>query len=212
MWRVSTVLSLNGLSTPYAFSETARDRGTDVHAFNHRYALQRAAAVADDDPYAPQKRALMRWYREFEPTVVAVERRFVSHEKRLTGRIDLAIVHRDRAIIVDLKTAGPSPAHSIQVCGYCDLAHDDQALTDQVLKHTFGPWERAILYLKENGTYHWRGPMTLLKEGPQDQFLWRSAHALVCWKFDHGLLTITDSETPADDGDLENRLIDPAAV
>jgi hypothetical protein len=205
MWRVSTVLSLTGLSTPYSFSEVARDRGTAVHAFNHGYALKRITTVEADDPYAPQKTALMRWYKEFDPLVIAVERRITSTEKRLTGRIDLAIVHRDTAIIVDVKTGGKSPVHGIQVCGYCDLAHSDSDLTDRVLKHTFGPWQRAVLYLQDSGSYHWRGPMTLLREGPQDDFLFRAAHALICWKYDHQLLSVMDSETPDDDRELDNR-------
>lgn len=200
MWRVSTVLALNGLSTPYSFSDAARDRGTAVHAFNEAIAFGwTGQAVDDDDPYAAQKRALVRWYEQFQPKVLVVEKRITSKEHRLTGRIDLGIVWKDAAIIVDLKTGAEASSHGIQVCGYVDLANNDQGMHDVVFKHVIGPWDRAILYLKDNGTYHWRGPMTLLKAGPQDAFLWRSAHALTCWKYDNNLLSVIDSEHPDDD-------------
>lgn len=201
MWRVSTVLALNGLSTPYAYSAEARDRGTNVHSYNHALATGREGVEPpdDDDPHGGMKQALRQWYQDFDPTVLLAEHRIVCREWRLTGRIDLAVIYRDSGIIVDVKTGAAAPSHGIQVCGYCDLASRDQMMTDALLSHTFGPWDRAILYLHENGKYDWRGPMRLLQDGPQDAYLWRSAASLVAWKYDHNLLAITDSETPDDD-------------
>jgi hypothetical protein len=198
MWRVSTVLSLNGLSTPYSFSEAARDRGTAVHAYNHAVATGVRAALAADDPYAAEKQALLRWYDDFAPTVIMAEQRLVSPQKRCTGRIDLAVVCRQQAIIVDIKTGSPAAWHGIQVAGYVDLAQSAPSL--------YGPWARAVLYLHDTGKYEWRGPVRLARDGPQDDFLWRSALALCAWKYDHQLLAITDSTTPADDGELHDRI------
>jgi len=199
MWRVSTVLSLSGLSTPYTFSREAQQRGLAVHAYNHALAIGKPTGIPPDDPYTPQKAALDRWYADFNPTVVEVEHRIISLTKRLTGRIDLAIVYHDDPIIVDVKTGASAACHGIQVSGYVDLANADPVMHERVLQHSFGPWSRALLYLHANGKYDWRSPLQLLQRGPQDDYLWRSAHSLVCWKYDHQLLAVTDPEIPDDD-------------
>ncbi len=198
MWRVSTILSISGLSTPRQFSPEARDRGTAVHTIAEGFALGKSFDFAiEHEPYAD---ALAAWFRDFKPQTLFTERRITNREKRITGRVDYGCILPDGDhTIVDFKTGSPAPSHGIQVSGYCDLANDDKELTELLLKHTFGPWSRAILYLKDNGKYDWRGPIRLLQDGPQDTYLWRSAHSLVCWRFDHGLLSITDSENPDDD-------------
>jgi hypothetical protein len=156
--------------------------------------------VIDDlDPHAAYKSALRNWYVDFRPTVLFTERRVTSERKRLTGRLDLGIVYNDDGVVVDLKTGANAPSHGIQVAGYADLANDDPALTELLLRHTFGPWNRAILYLRGDGKYDWRGPMRLLQDGPQDAYLFRSAHALVAWRYDHGLLSVIDGPPYEDD-------------
>lgn len=195
MWRVSSVLTLSGLSQPYRLSQPAADRGTAVHAAGERLG-QGHLYDQPEDSHAPFVDALQQWFADFKPTVLFTERRVTNKAMRLTGRIDLGCLLDDAALIIDYKTGSPAPSHGIQVCGYCQLADNDQSLCDLLLKHTFGPWDRGVLYLKATGKYDWRGPLRLLKDGPHDRFLWDAARALVQWRFDHGLLALTDPDNP----------------
>ena len=201
MWRVSTVLNLSGLSTQHQFSQPARGRGTAVHDYVEAKALKKEAIVYANE-HEPYIVACDQWFADFKPKVLFTERRVVSKQKRCTGRIDLGVIVEmalGEHVIVDVKTGSQADWHGIQVAGYCDLANDDPELTNLLLKHTFGPWSRAILYLQDNGKYKWHGPLELLQRGPQDTYLWRSALALIQWRFDHGMLSITDPENPDDD-------------
>lgn len=197
MWRVSSVLALNGLSTPFTFSDEAKERGTAVHAFVEHHARGITAPLFTPEVTERAKpfvSASERWFADFRPDVLFSERRVVSKQQRCTGRIDLGVGLHGKPTIVDVKSGGHSAWHGIQVCGYVDLANADPELS--VLGG--GPWQRAILYLHDDGSYRWFGPLDLLKAGPHDAYLWRAALALTCWKYDHGYLSVVDRENPDD--------------
>lgn len=205
MWRVSSTLSLNGLSTPFKFSPEAAERGTAVHAFVEHHAHGEAAPMLFDEVAvrsAPYVLAARKWFADLLPTVLFTERRVASITKRSTGRIDLGVIVRNEIVIVDVKSGGHAPWHGIQVCGYCDLADADPELSEILRREakrigvSQDRWKRGILYLHDNGTYRWHGPLDLLKSGPNDAYLWRAAQALVCWKYDNGYLQVIDSQNP----------------
>ena len=67
--------------------------------------------------------------------------------------------------------------------------------------------QRAALYLKSNGTYHWE-PHPIAKnvhmraalDQAQDGYF-AAAHSITAWRYDHGLLRYVDPEVPPDDAD-----------
>lgn len=178
-------------------------RGTAVHKAAE--ALARGERATNSPETAPYVAGVTAWFGDFRPTILFAERRVVSESKRNTGRIDLGVLIADDPVIVDVKTSdSTSPWHGIQVAAYQDLANDDPE-TQQLLREyreQFGfsrstrTWQRAILYLRSNGKYDWRGPLDLLRRGPTDAQLYRSALALLAWKYDHGLIKTIDRANP----------------
>lgn len=197
MWRVSTILKLEGISTPFHFSPEAARRGVAVHKAAEAMAAGRRPTNSEET--APYVAALARWFDDFAPIIVFSERRVASRDLRLTGRMDLGVVIKDKPMIVDVKSSdGTSAWHGMQVCAYQDLANSDPETRELLAAHARGPWQRAILYLRSNGKYDWRGPLDLLARGPHDAQLFRAAHMLVAWKYDHGMITTIDAENPDD--------------
>lgn len=171
-----------------------RRRGTAVHAIAEAHAHGEAIPSGELDGYVDGVR---QWFLDCQPVVLATERRLVSKRQRVTGRIDLGIWLDGRPVVVDYKTGSRAPVHGIQVAGYVDLAneHPDMRALSRVL-----PWVGAILYLPGNGRYRWVGPQDL---DARNHYLWRSALALVQWRYDHKLLTETDPENPDTEGDTD---------
>jgi hypothetical protein len=211
MWRVSTILRLNGLSPELPeFTDETRDRGKAVHAANE--ALSEGFQPADEAQYQGYIDGLRQWYREYTPHVVASERRIVNRIQRLTGRIDLhALVPfgaqgRRSPTVIDVKTGtGEAAWHGIQLAGYASLSAEDGALwglfcqldqnlivRDAYQRHVL--LKRAVLYLPGDGTFKWRE-----KADPEYSYLFRAALGLTGWRYDHGYLQYTDAENPNDD-------------
>ncbi len=87
---------------------------------------------------------------------------------------------------MDWKSGSTAASHGIQAAGYVDLANADFCCR-------IATWERAVVLLPGNGKYRVYAGADL---DPQDVYLWRSALALVQWRYDHKLLTETDPENP----------------
>jgi hypothetical protein len=201
LWRASTVLSANGLSTPHKnYGDGPRTRGTAIHSAVE--ALSEGYEPASNAEYEPYIQGVRDWFRQTSPQVVGNERRIVNRTLRLTGRIDLFLLVDAQPFIVDVKTGGQAPWHAVQTALYHLLAVEDDELWGY-----FGPQfehlqamermrtlQRAILYLPGDGTYKWRQ-----HHDPIDAYLARAALALTLWRYDHGLLTVTDPENPDDD-------------
>lgn len=203
MWRVSSVLEINGLSTPVKqYAEETRIRGTAVHAANEALAHGYTPRVGDP-AHEPYIQGLRLWYLEVAPQIVATERRIVNRSKRLTGQLDIVtLMLQDRQLVpydVDIKTGSEAPWHGIQTAGYKDLAiYDDElwALMPPPL-NTLDEFERdqamkrAILYLPGNGRYVWKE-----QKDPGDYYRFASALGLLQWRHDKGLLSYVDPEQP----------------
>lgn len=202
MWRVSSILSLNGLSAPPFGAKVEHTiRGTSIHAANEALA-HGYEPVIERPEYEPYVDGLRQWYKDYSPMIAATERRVVSQALQLTGRIDLFPIIESVPYVVDVKTGGKAQWHGIQLAGYHALAlHEDIVWT------LFGPpynaWtfgerssglKRACLYLPGNGKYQWRD-----KQDYQDEYLFRAALALTRYRHAHGLLSYVDAEQPDDD-------------
>ena len=200
MFRVSTVLSLNGLSTPLGnFGPGPLARGTAVHAACDALASGYTPIV--EAAHAPYVDGFREWFVKFEPTIVFTERRVVNRMRRLTGRVDLGVVVADTPYVVDIKTGTSAAWHGLQLAGYQWLASSDDELCRRYEKaynlaqgRPETTLHRAVLYLPGDGSYKW-----VIQRDPQDAYIFRAAHALLCYRHDHGLLDYTDPEVPDDD-------------
>lgn len=191
MWRVSSILRLSNMSKVLPqFTDTIKARGLAVHRANEALAL--------GDGYEPELsvyphyiEGLERWYRDFAPTVVAVERRIINRDLALTGRIDLAVIVEAVPFIIDVKTGAAAPWHALQTGGYRALARTDAELC-RMLNGLIV--QRGIIYLPGNGKYKW-----VTHTDDNDEYLFLSALELIKWKHRNGLLNETDDESPEDD-------------
>lgn len=208
MWRVSTVLAEAGLKPPLKISPDVLAegyaRGRRLHAvFEERARHDDYVAYhPDDSGYAI---GIFEWFARYDPRILFVERRFVDRRARLTGRADLGCVMPDGfPYIVDLKRSGEAAWHAVQTAGYAGLADADpemralvRALADE--RHDADhAWRRANLYLPGDGRFRW-----VARSDGRDDYLFRSALALVQWRYNHGLLARTDREHPDDDRQRE---------
>lgn len=215
MWRVSSILELNGLSTPKVrYEQSASERGTAIHRAAESLAEGYDPAIEKPE-YAPFIKPLQQWFRERQPHVIATERRIVNRNKRSSGQIDLTAIlegarSRVQPYIIDFKTGVPQPWHGIQTAGYKDLAVDDDDLW-QAMGEPFASLgvagrdtalQRAILYLPGDGSYTFKP-----QDDPSDHWRFSSALGLLQWRHDHGLLTYTDEEVPADKAGIEPVII-----
>lgn len=202
MWRVSSVLELNGLSTAHKrMDEIYRTRGTAIHTANEALA-EGYTPIVERPEWQGYVDGLADWYRKFEPRVVALERRIINRVAKCTGRIDLFAVVEEDPYVVDVKTGGEAAWHGIQTGGYHMLAIDD----DELWKMFGEPWsrlsawdrekklKRACLYLPGDGKSYWRR-----KADPQDCHRFRAALDLTRYRYEHGLLLHVDPEQPDDD-------------
>ena len=202
MWRVSTCLELNGLSQPHkAMDPSYRERGRAVHSAAE--ALAHGYTPAVEPAHRGYVDGVALWYRKFEPTVVAIERRIVNRLKGLTGRLDLVAIIDGQVYIIDVKTGGEAVHHKWQVALYAILACDDDDLwallqdaagttvLSQRQPHEIG---RAVLYLSATGRPGWK-----VHRDPQDLYIARAALALVQIRHENGLLAYVDPEVPDDD-------------
>ena len=191
MWRVSTVLELNGLSTSARnFGPGPLARGTAVHAACA--AIAQGYTPVIEPEHAPYVDGLREWLTKLEPTIVFTERRIVSRLHRLTGRVDLGVVIGKDGFVVDVKTGASAPWHGLQLAGYEILVTGHEELIVQYhIAGGEGALQRAVLYLPGNGSYKWT-----VQRDPQDAYIFRAAHALLCYRHDHGLLDYTDPEVP----------------
>lgn|SRR3990167_6032150 len=204
MWRVSSVLSLSGLSTPHAaMDESYRERGRAVHSACEALAAGFSPDV--DEAHQGYIDALRLWFQKESPTIVAMERRIVNRLLGLTGRIDLVVVLDGKIYVVDVKTGSPALWHRWQVALYAILVCDDRELWRQVSdsdlvkdasRQMSDPLVigRADLYLSADGNPRWK-PHT----DPSDFYIARSALALLHARHDAGLLQYVDPENPDDD-------------
>lgn len=188
MWRVSSVLREVGLSVAPKVTAgrlaAANVRGTGVHSQAEAYAY--GEAVDEVLAWATYMDGVKAWFADFQPEVLFTERRVTNRGMRLTGKIDLGIMYNGQPTVVDYKSGAGSPSHGLQVCGYVDLANNDPELARLAGGR---PWRRAVLRLPGNNTYKWAGGEAF---DQRDPFMWRSALALVQWRFDHGFLNYTD--------------------
>ncbi len=199
MWRVSTILDVNGLSTPHKrLPEDALARGTAVHSATEAYAGGYSFDEFVNETTRPFVTAMKIWFGKFKPFIIATELRLTSQKKRNTGRVDLFVVIDGQRYVVDVKTGAISAWHGMQTAAYKDLALSDEniftleELTPEAQRGK--EWQRAILYLNKNGRPAWR-PQTDI----QDVYRYRSALALTHWRFDNGLFTYTDRLDGIDD-------------
>lgn len=212
MWRVSTVLELSGLSTaPVRMEPKHRERGTAVHsAFE---AMSEGYQPATNNPeYEPYISGAKEWFEEYEPEIVANERRIINRFRRLTGKIDLVAILDGVPYVIDLKTGQEAPSHGIQTGGYYGLAVEDNELWEMMGRPFFGKLtelqrrmtlKRAILYLPGDGRKRWR-----VQNDPRDVYLFDAALSLMHFRHEHGLLSLTDPEDP--DGDSRAVIIEAA--
>lgn len=194
MWRVSSVLKHTGISSPPPQAEAVlaltRWRGTAVHLVAEAHAKKQQVVVPTGiDRYTDGVRM---FFKEMDPDVLFAEHRVVSRQQRVTGRIDLGAIVGGEPLVLDWKSGQPAPSHAIQTAGYGDLADRDDYLKS-LLPTGSSSWARAVIYLSGNGRYKF-----VVNREPRDRFLWRSALALVAWRYDNGLLKETDPEHPED--------------
>lgn len=201
MWRVSSILVLQGLSTPFKdFGQAVLDRGSAVHSAAEAMAEGYTPTV--DPAHAGYVDGLIKWFEKEQPVVVSTERRIVNRVMQLTGRMDLFALVNHKPTVVDVKTGGASPWHGLQTAGYRDLVVEDDALWTQcgppfdkwTVMQRYEQTERAILYLPGDGTPKYRP-----ERDPGDNYLFRAALALVRHRYALGLLHVTDPESPDDD-------------
>jgi hypothetical protein len=204
MWRVSTVLSLSGMSSaPPRSSQEVLDRGTAVHDA----AMQIARGITPDpSPYQGYIDGVRKFFRDFAPGVFAVEERSVNEAIGLTGRIDLfaALMHQGMLLpyVIDWKTGSKAASHGPQTAGYKRLVASDDELW------TATPWatlqrprrmdflKRAIVYLPGDGSCAFAP-----QDDPMDEYLFNSALAILQWRKQHGLLQVEDAAVPDQDAD-----------
>ena len=202
MFRVSSVLQLNGLSDPHkALDEVYRHRGHAIHSACE--ALADGYEPVVEEAHAGYVAALAKWFRSESPSIVALERRIVSRLRKLTGRIDLIVILDGKLWVIDLKTGSPAWWHAIQLALYVILVCDDDDLWQRA-QQVAGPGilacrqphlvGRGVLYLAANGRPSWKP-----QNDPQDFYIARSALALVSLRHEHGLIAWTDPEQPDDD-------------
>lgn len=200
MWRVSSIMSLADLKPvlPVRASvmEAAGVRGTAVHNFAEGHAYGEVDLALPFDEAPPEidgyTEGIRKFFRDFAVTVLFTERRVVNRRRRTTGRIDLGALIEADPYIIDYKTGGAAPWHSIQANGgYRLLAQEDLELSALARGKL---WKAAILYLPGDGNYKWR-PCT----DQQDNYLFLSALALIQWRHKHGIIDRTDPERPDDD-------------
>ena len=205
MWRVSTIVATHFVRPMLAtgVAAAARRRGIVVHDIAEAYA-HGAVMPGGLDAYTD---GLSLWFMEYGPAVLFTERRIVSEQLHLTGRVDLGAILCGRAMpdtptpwVIDYKTGQPADWHGIQTAGYKLLVEHDVA-TQTLAAGAFEPkavpgagWSRAVLYLPGNGKYRFV-PQT----DPQDTYLFRAALTLHTWRLTHGLDPRTDPEYPTDD-------------
>jgi hypothetical protein len=206
VWRVSSILEMSGVSTfAKALDPKYQVRGTAIHKANE--ALAEGYTPTDAPPeYLPFIEGLAGWYRRFEPTVIATERRIIDRLNRTTGQLDLvALLARPAGLwlyVIDVKTGARAPWHGIQTAGYKDLAAQDDALWAMMGEpwasippsQRYGQIHRGVIYLPGDGTACW-----VEQVDPTDDYLFRSARALMQWRHDNGLLHYVDAENPTND-------------
>lgn len=194
IFRVSTVVDLMGLGPSFR-GERAALRGTRVHTACEAALHGEDLTDALTDGYVE---GLRRWLREDQVTVLSTERRLVSLERRLTGRIDLAALVAGVPYIIDFKSGVETVAHGPGLAGYALLGEKDPTCRDFLTQYGARGWCRANLYLSAHGTARWK-PRT----DPKDTQVFHSALFLLNHRFDHGLLSVTD--------DLDAILLEEAA-
>lgn len=208
MWRVSSVLTLVGLSQPHkALDPMYRERGTAIHAAAEALAMGYDPAVVPE--YQGYIDALRLWFRTESPTIIAIERRIVNRLKKLTGRIDFVVIIDGKVWIVDVKTGSPMIHYRWQTALYAILVCDDGELLHKVMEVLCGgemagqstllpkaqDIGRAILYLNnETGR-----PKFVPQTDPNDIYIARAALALCQIRHENGLLEFVDKENPDDD-------------
>lgn len=210
MWRVSSILRHAGLSSvPYGASESVRERGLSVHRANEALAFG-YEPVVERPVYQQYVDGLARWYREFRPSVVSVERRVINRDMSLTGRIDLIAVVNGIPYVIDVKTGGKAAWHAVQTAGYQSLARADLDVVSSICDipdvDPDVPFEirRGVIYLPGNGACQWS-----VFDDAYDEYVFGSALELTRWRYRHGFLTETDPERPDDDMRMKEDVVTP---
>ena len=196
MLRVSRVIAEAGLVDTTWFTETARTRGTIVHALAEAAFQRQQGSVAPS--LAGFAFALSAGIAALGFEAVCVERRFAHNG--ITGRPDaIGFVTRPVGsgihagpMIVDVKSGEQNDAHGIQLALYEMLANANNVHALLPVVYRDVPWNRVGLYVAENGRYRIH-----TYTDPMDHVVAAAALDLARWRLAHGLLSVIDD--PPDD-------------
>lgn len=121
----------------------AATRGTDVHFATELYDLY---GVIDIRPeLMPYLEAYIQWHKDYQPEIIAVEKRLYHKRLFYAGTIDrLAIINR-KITLIDLKTTNALETELVSV--------QDSAYRDMFISRDVRIDVQAVLQLKPDGTY-----------------------------------------------------------
>lgn len=117
---------------PWANRDRAADLGTLIHDIAERVALDQPYEHLVTEPAEPYVTAFLKFWSEWEPTLVASEAPVVNVERRYAGTLDAIIdithpepgVDRRLRVLLDYKTGkGVYPEASLQLSSYAHAEH-----------------------------------------------------------------------------------------
>ena len=157
---VTTILREAGLlqldAVPPVVLETARTRGTAVHALLHYFNEDDLDESSVADEYQPYLEAWKRYRDERDLVVRLCEYRIASRRHRVAGTLDVLCSIDPDGWLIDFATGDPATvAKPIQTAGYVALslewAASDPRLAAVLARHT--RWRRGALQLRSDASF-----------------------------------------------------------
>lgn len=143
---ITGMLEQAGLVDDTWFTEESSIRGTIVHGLTAHYDMGALDLGTTDSIYKGYLLAHVDAMKILRPEFLAIEEPFVHPVYRYGGRPDRLIIDQGRKAVLELKTAVPSKAHSIQTALQAILVERTLELPAEMIV-------RLCLYVKANGRF-----------------------------------------------------------
>lgn len=158
----------SALAAPYKITETAQERGTDVHMVVESYEKTRKALDGLREGIKAYATAFYDWVEENNMELVEHERTVISQKYKYAGTLDLLARNKKtkKLYLIDIKTG-----KYIYPEAFLQLSAYQQGLKEEGVKVN----GLAVLLLKENGKYKF-------EEGESALSVFLNAKGLWEWK------------------------------